>query len=229
MIPDIQLAKLNAAIAGLQRSTRRTVPMFGLGILATLVAAAIALYSIITLSGDLREAKRALRLSDAALASARFSLNAANSSLYQAQTVATAPASAGRIRAAISYVSRSQKDLTIASSSLSQAAARLPASTDKGSDLTGSWTDEYGTVYEISYAPPNFTYRATFRNAAALGPRGLGTAHGNVRGNALTYVYDDAIGEHYNCQAKVSADYQHIDEACRKSDGGVLRVTMSRS
>jgi hypothetical protein len=63
---------INDAVAKLQRSARQTIPMFLVGILATVIAAGVALYYILTLSADLREARHALRDSQAALAGARL-------------------------------------------------------------------------------------------------------------------------------------------------------------
>ena len=125
---EADLSSINHRIGTLQTSARRTLPMFVIGILATLLAAAIALYYIITLSGDLKEARASLRDSEVALATARNHLAIASVSLNQAQTAASST-NAPRIAAAISDVSRSQREVTIASASIKQAASKLPATT----------------------------------------------------------------------------------------------------
>lgn len=122
------LSTLNDRIGQLQKSARRTLPMFVIGILATLCAAAIALYYIFTLSGDLKAARAALHQSETRLAAALDSLEVANAALHQAKAASTSPANAVRITAAISDLSRSQQDLVTASDSIRTAAAKLPAS-----------------------------------------------------------------------------------------------------
>ena len=119
------LDAINDAVDKLQASARRTIPMFLVGILATLIAAGVALFYIMTLSADLREARGALRQSQAALMQARANLAAANVSLRQAQKTVTSPADAGSIAAAISEVSRSQSNITVASTSIKDATAKL--------------------------------------------------------------------------------------------------------
>lgn len=125
-----QLASLTALEEGLdrmQRSARFTIPIFVIGILATLVAAGVAAYYILTLSSDLREARVALAQSQGALMEARSNLAAVNTSLLQAQGSAD-PADASSIATAISDVSRSQASIRTASSSISEASAKLQTS-----------------------------------------------------------------------------------------------------
>lgn len=126
------LETLNEAVVKLQRSARQTIPMFAVGILATVIAAGVAVYYILTLSADLREARSALESSEAALAEARANLGAANSSLQQAQKNVASPADAGAIATAISDVSRSQRSISEASSSIKDATSRLaPAAAEQ--------------------------------------------------------------------------------------------------
>lgn len=112
----------------LQKSARRTLPMFLIGILATLVAAAVAIYYIVTLSGDLRAAQQALRTSQRRVALAQQNLSIANEALRKAQAESPSGANAEQITAAISDVTRSQRQLSYASASVREAASKLPAS-----------------------------------------------------------------------------------------------------
>jgi len=219
------------AISSLQKSSMRSLPVFLIGIIATLVAAAIAIYFIVTLSTDLKEARVSLRQSQEALSEARRSLASVNVTLRQSQVAATAPGNAARIADAIAEVSASQKELTSASSSLTQATSKLPSSApDKLANLSGSWTDEYGTIYEVRHSGASFGYRATFKNAAALGPgAGQGEARGTAKGSQLSYVYSDRAGHRYQCQGKLSSDNQRIEESCRPPGGQPLKVTLIRS
>lgn len=125
---EAELTSLTENIDKLRRSALRVAPMFVLGIAATLFAAGVAIWYIFTLSDDLRQARAALRVSDAKLVAALENLQVANQALQQAQKAAGSASSERQIAAAISDVSRSQKDLTIASASLKQVAAKLPPS-----------------------------------------------------------------------------------------------------
>lgn len=119
------LDALNAGLAKLQKSARRTVPMFLLGILATLVAAGVALFYILKLSADLRDARAALERSQTALTEARRSLVDVNQALHEAQKGANNSADAKSIATAISDVSRSQAKIRSASTSISNASSTL--------------------------------------------------------------------------------------------------------
>lgn len=120
-----QLAAINESVLKLQQSARRTVPMFFVGIVATLVAAAVAVFYIVTLSSDLSDARRALRQSQSALAQARGNLAAVSNSLSNAQQDAASPAGAGTIENVISDVTRSQRSIEAASSSINAATDKL--------------------------------------------------------------------------------------------------------
>src|SRR3954462_3910382 len=120
-----EFAAINEAVLKLQRSARRTVPMFFVGILATLVAAAVAVYYIVTLSSDLGDARTALRQSQSALAQARANLAAVRNALSNAQQHSASPAGAGTIENVISDVTRSQRSIEAASSSINAASDKL--------------------------------------------------------------------------------------------------------
>lgn len=127
---EVDFDLLTATVASLQRSSRRTLPMFAIGILATVIAGSLALYYIIKLSGDLKVAHAELHKTQTTLAAAQQSLAFANASLQAVQRTTAEdskkPSDASRIAAAISNVSRSQQDLAAASVSINQATASLP-------------------------------------------------------------------------------------------------------
>lgn len=128
MVDPGTLTGLNAlgdAVAALQKSARQTIPMFIVGILATLIAAGVALYYILTLSADLREARQALRQSEMALSQARENLADVSRGLQAAQKTKSPPADTSALASAISSVSRSQLDISAAASSIRDAKAKL--------------------------------------------------------------------------------------------------------
>ena len=224
------LESVQEAIASLQRSSMRSLPVFLIGIVATLVAAGIAVYYIVTLSADLREARQSLRESQAALTQARISLAKASSTLVKTQDAGGSRANSEQIAAAIAEVSVSQQDLRSASSSLTQATSRLPVDTKESNvSLTGNWTDEYGTIYTVRHNGTSFGYRAAFRNAATLGAGAAGRAEGKANGRNLSYVYLDGAGNRFDCTAVVAPDAHRIDETCRTKEGKLLKVSLVRS
>jgi hypothetical protein len=119
------LSTLNESLQRLQRSARRTVPMFVIGILATVIAAGVAVYYIMTLSSDLRDARRKLDQSQTALSETQGKLAILNESLRQAQLHVVSPQAAQSIQSALTDVSSSQQSLTAVSSSLNAATARI--------------------------------------------------------------------------------------------------------
>lgn len=224
------LESMQEAIASLQKSSMRSLPVFLIGIMATLVAAGIAVYYIVTLSADLKEARQSLRDSQSALTQARISLAKAKSTLVQTQGATGTDPNSEQIAAAIDEVSVSQKDLRSASSSLTQATSRLPVEPkDVHISLTGNWTDEYGTIYAVRQKGTSFGYRAAFRNAATLGGGAAGRAQGTANGRNLSYVYQDGAGNRFECTAVVTPDTHRIDETCRTKDGKLLKVGLVRS
>ena len=224
------LESMQEAIAGLQKSSMRSLPVFLIGIIATLVAAGIAIYYIATLSADLKEARQSLRESQSALTQARLSLSRAKSTLVQTQGATGTEANSEQIAAAIAEVSVSQKDLRSASSSLTQATSRLPVDTKETNiSLTGNWTDEFGTVYAVRHKGTSFGYSAAFRNAATLGGGAAGRAQGTANGRNLSYVYQDGAGNRFDCTAVVAPDSHRIDETCRTKDRKLLKVSLVRS
>jgi hypothetical protein len=121
------LATLNTTVEKLQKSARATLPMFAIGILATIIAAGVAVYYIVTLSADLHDARRQLTQSQAALSDAQGKLATVGQSLRQSQEHATSSAAAQTIANAISDVNSSQQSLSAVSSSINSAAARIAA------------------------------------------------------------------------------------------------------
>jgi Flp pilus assembly protein TadG len=119
------LETINRSVERLQKSARTTIPMFLIGILATLVAAAVAVYYIVTLSADLRDARQKLGQSQAALNETQDRLTSLGEALRASQQHATSPAAAQSLANAISDVSSSQQSLTAVSSSINAAAAKI--------------------------------------------------------------------------------------------------------
>jgi hypothetical protein len=121
------LADLNEGIGRLQHSARRTIPMFVIGILATLIAAGAAVYYILSLSADARNSRHALAQSEAALARVTQAMDAANAKLREKEKTASSPADASAFKAAIANNSATQAIVSSASTAVRQAAARLDA------------------------------------------------------------------------------------------------------
>ena len=119
------LATLNESVQKLQRSSRRSVPMFVVGILATCIAAGVALFYILTLSSDLRDARLKLDQSQTALSETQGKLAILNESLREAQQHVVSPQAAQSIQSALTDLSNSQQSLTAVSSSLNAANARI--------------------------------------------------------------------------------------------------------
>jgi len=134
MVDAATLASVNEAVVKLQKSARRTVPMFFVGIIATLVAAVIGVYYIVTLSADLREARRALGQSQAALSQARADLATINETLRHTQATASSPARAGAIASVISDIARSENNIAAASSSIEAATVKISQKAGEGAD-----------------------------------------------------------------------------------------------
>jgi type II secretory pathway pseudopilin PulG len=134
MVDAATLAAVNEAVLKIQKSARRTVPMFFIGIIATIVAAVIGVYYIVTLSADLREARRALGQSQAALSQARADLATINEILRHTQGTASSPARAEAIAGVISDVARSENSIAAASSSIEAATVKISQRAGGGED-----------------------------------------------------------------------------------------------
>jgi hypothetical protein len=127
MLNDDRLVEINDTIEALRASSRKTLPVFFLGILAAIVSAAVAIYYIVSLTADLKSAQSALRTSQEKLANAEASLEVASTALKKAQASSISPVSRQAISSAISDVSRTGSDIKSASASLKQAEEKLPA------------------------------------------------------------------------------------------------------
>lgn len=126
MTTDVtSLGALNEGLIRLQKSARKTIPMFLIGILATIMAAGIGVYYILTLSADLRDARHALQRSEAALTEARANLAAVSVSLRKAQTAPNSRADRSSIATALADVARSQAVVLSASTSIKDATEKL--------------------------------------------------------------------------------------------------------
>lgn len=121
------LEELSASLTSLQHSARRTVPMFLVGVLATIIAAGAALYYIVTLSAEVRRSHQALAESQAALGAATKELNDIKATLSKQATTTSSPADASALRTAIASISATQANVTSASTAVKQATAGLDA------------------------------------------------------------------------------------------------------
>lgn len=119
------LGSLNEGLLRLQKSARRTVPMFLIGIVATIVAAGAAVYYILTLSADARNSRVALAQSQAALADVTKELEAAKALLKKQEKTAPTAADASEIKAVIANISATQANVSTATTAVKQAARRL--------------------------------------------------------------------------------------------------------
>ena len=127
-ISDIELGKLNASIDALQASARRTIPMFAIGILATLFAAGVALWYIFTLTAQLQLAQSEMWRTQNRVIAARASLFDVQRELkFQLQAKKNAsPTDAGWIAAVLTEVEASQQGLKDASDSINRTEEQLP-------------------------------------------------------------------------------------------------------
>ena len=203
--------------------------MFVIGLLLMIAAGVFAVWYVLGLQGNLRNAKLQLRQTQLDLVDARRTLASAKATLRQSQAAAN-PANQPRIAAAIKDVTVSQQTLTNAASSLSKATAALPTpgTTETAGALSGTWADQFGTVYTTQQAGSSFSYQASFKNAAALGPAAHGSAQGEISGRRLIYTYSDGARNRYRCQSTVSPDFQRIEETCIPPTGEPLHVTLIR-
>ena len=129
------IATLNETLERLQKSARTTIPMFVVGILATIVAAGVAVYYIMTLSAALHDARHKLEQSQTALSETQGKLATLNETLRRlAQQHVNSPQAAQTIQNAISDVSTSQQSLTAVSSSLNSATTNI---TPTGTETPG--------------------------------------------------------------------------------------------
>lgn len=126
-IDAMSLRSLNDGLLRMQRSARLTVPMFLIGVLATMVAAGAAFYYIVTLSAEARNSRQALAESQAALADVTEALNQAKAELKQQAKTAPTTAGAAELKAAIANISATQANVSTATSAVKQAAERLEA------------------------------------------------------------------------------------------------------
>lgn len=116
---------LNETVQRLQKSTRRTLPVFLIGIAATIAAAGIAVYYIVTLSNDLAAARVQLQQSNAALKMTQSKLARLQDLLRETQQHVTSAGAAATIANAISDLASSQRTLTAASTSIDAAATKI--------------------------------------------------------------------------------------------------------
>lgn len=143
---SLDLDAISGQIEKLQRSAKRTLPVFFLGVGATIVAATIAIYFIVSLSSRLSEANAALKLTERRLAAAQQNLAIAQGALQSVSGRGGTGEESLQITAAISDVKRSQLDLKSASAAVRDAASKLPASAKAGTD-TGALADAPAPIW----------------------------------------------------------------------------------
>jgi hypothetical protein len=124
------VADITSGIDDLRRSTRRTLPFFVIGLLATFLAAAVALYYIFSLSADLDAARRELLRTQATLATAEQNLVIARDALKRVNLADATRDNARQITAALFDLDRSQRDVTAASASVRSAGEKIAATSD---------------------------------------------------------------------------------------------------
>jgi hypothetical protein len=125
-VRDVDLDLLNVTIAKLQQSSRRTLPMFAIGILAAIFAGGFAVYYVFRLWTDLDRTSAQLQHSQEAVIQGRLALAAAKAALNQSHAAAS-HANAPRIASAIRDVSTSERKLSSVAQSLAKATVALPS------------------------------------------------------------------------------------------------------
>lgn len=130
LLTQRDIDEFTSGIDTLRRSARRTLPFFVVGLVATLVAAVVAVYYIFSLSADLRAARQELRSTQATLAMAEQNLTIARESLKRVDLREASADNARQITAALFDLDRSQRDVTSASASVRSAGERIAAPAD---------------------------------------------------------------------------------------------------
>ncbi|WP_370190760.1 hypothetical protein [Qipengyuania sp.] len=228
------LESLNSLTEKLGRSSRAAIPIFALGIIATLVGSAIAIFYIFSLSDRLEKANVELKRTEAVLEDTNRSLETANRALAQASEQAETPAPV--IETAIREVSKSQVDLTQAKRTVSRAATSLPVQTTQqtaqrvsNNDLTGEWVDGYGTTLRITQEGSAFSFVTHGTPIPGFKEPIRGRAEGRVEGNRIRYSYSDNIGRKGRCVARIEPGYRKLEETCVMNDGSRSTTTIVRT
>jgi hypothetical protein len=120
------LNEIPEAIHRLQQSSRPAIPLALLGLAATLVAAGISSYYAFRLSAELKIAEQRLDQTTSELSATRVNLNLASAALKRLEASSPSAADQRDVQAALKYVDRSEQNLAQASTSLVDAAAKLP-------------------------------------------------------------------------------------------------------
>ena len=228
------LESLHNLTEKLGQSSKAVLPMFALGILATLVGAGIAIFYIFSLSERLEKANVELKRTEAVLDDTNRSLETANRALTQASEQAQTPTPV--LETAIREVSKSQEDLTQATRTVSRAATSLPVQTTQQtakrvsiSDLTGEWVDGYGTTLRITQNGNAFSFVTQGTPIPGSKEPIRGRAEGRIEGTMVRYSYSDNIGRHGRCVARIEPDYRKLQETCTMNDGSRSTTTIVRT
>jgi hypothetical protein len=119
------LESVPEAIRQLQRSSLYTVPVVIVGLVATLIAAAIGAYYVFHVSSKIADTQQQLAKTQGALVATQVNLGVAKTALQKAQPAN--PGKAHDVSTALANVETSEKTLRSASSSLEQATIKLPS------------------------------------------------------------------------------------------------------
>jgi len=235
-ISESDLASIQELSDHLGRSSKMVVPVFALGILATIVGAGIAIYYIFNLSERLEQTQLDLKRTEAVLEDTKRGLATTQIALKDLEQASSQEDPT--ISAAISEVSKSQDDLSLASTALDRASKRLPAQTTKSvaqqqseGGLSGLWVDGYGTNYRITQEGNRISYSTQFAQRSGAG-NVVGNARGTIDGRTARYRFNDSTGRVLNCTATVSINYKSMEEKCidpREKNATAQVVTLIRT
>lgn len=190
--PPQDMRTITEAIDSLHASSRRSIPMFLIGLAATLVAAGVAIFYIIQLSSDLADAREQLARTQKKLVEAEKSLAVGHAVL---RSVDEKIASSGeprdreirQIKAAISDLDRSQTDLAWASKAVGVAAAKITPANAPPSPLPTATPTAPGWYAVTASYPENPTgLREALDDVAKAARKGL-----------CTEVWKTQISKHY--------------------------------
>jgi hypothetical protein len=221
--PKSDFAAIQETISGMQKASRRSVPLFVVGILSTLISAGVAAYFIINLSTDLDKARQSLQASRVALALAQIQLSQTKSILQESNNKFDTKESAKNLEL-ISNISSTQKELKSASKSISMAAINIVSTKQESLTIgfSGDWIDEYGSKYRVRQQGTKFLYDVAFPSGA------LGKATGAAKGASASYKVWDDVDRKFECSAKLLGTSLQIIEKCVDERGQQSTVTLTR-
>ncbi len=179
MVEPKDMATIAEAIDSLHASSRRSIPMFLIGLVATLIAACVAIFYIIQLSSDLTAARAELAMTQQKLAEAKKSLAVGHAVL---RSVDEQIASSGepqerdirQIKDAISDLDRSQNDLASASMAVRAATSKItPANAPASPEPSPSPTPPGWYAVTASYPQTPAGLKEALDDVAKIARKGL--------------------------------------------------------